>query len=128
MNHLHVLTISLGLILTSLCHAADLIGVTQKKSGKTIQVEIVKLAEDQLTFKTKTGKSYTIGTDTITADSLKEIRAYHLKKSTAKSDVYTKINQAIAHPLLGGRTEVAMLYHGMKGSELIECHNRVKLE
>ena len=102
MNHLHVLTISLGLILTSLCHAADLIGVTQKKSGKTIQVEIVKLAEDQLTFKTKTGKSYTIGTDTITADSLKEIRAYHLKKSTAKSDVYTKINQAIAHPLFEG--------------------------
>jgi hypothetical protein len=90
---------ALTICLSPLSHAADLIGVTQKKSGKTIQVEMVNLSDDQLTFKTKNGKSYTIGTDTITADSHKEIRAYYLKKSTVKSDANTKKNHAIAHPL-----------------------------
>lgn len=102
MNHFHVLTLLLSLILIPLCHAADLIGVTQKKSGNTIQVEMVNLTDDTLTFKAKNGKSYTIGTDTITAESLKKIRAYYEKKATAKSDAYAKINQAIGHPLFEG--------------------------
>ncbi|NWK55432.1 hypothetical protein HW115_07400 [Verrucomicrobiaceae bacterium N1E253] len=86
--------------------AADLIGVTQKKSGKTLQVEVINLAGNQLTFKTKNGKRYTIDTKTITKDSLQNIQS-HLEAQAAKSaDAYGQINKAVSHPLFEGASSL----------------------
>lgn len=93
-----VLTFSLA----PLSQAADLIGVTQKKSGKTLQVEIVKLTGEELTFKTKKGKTYTVPTNTLTEDSLEQIKAHMKAQSTENADVYSKINEAVSHTLFDG--------------------------
>ena len=82
--------------------AGNLIGITQKKSGKTILVEVIKLAEEKLTFKVKNGKIHVVSTEILTADSLKEIKFHLEAKSTKNADAYSQINKAISHPLFQG--------------------------
>lgn len=93
---------ALSIFLSPLTQAADFIGVTQKKSGKTLQVEIIKLADNKLTFKTKNGKSYTVATNTLTEDSLEQIKSHLEEQSAKNADVYSAINKAVSHPLFQG--------------------------
>ena len=106
MTRLFLLLLAFTGALTPLSQAANLMGITQKKSGKIIQVEVVKLTDSQLTFKTKNGKAHSIDTDTITPQSLQDARDY-LKKLTAKSeDTNTQINKAVSHPLFDGSSSL----------------------
>jgi len=54
--------------------ASPLIEITQKKSGIIIQIKVISLTQEKLTFKTKNGKVYTIKPETITSESLKKIQ------------------------------------------------------
>ncbi len=91
--------VALTVALTPLSQAAELMGITQKKSGKTIQVEVLKLTDSLLTFTTKNGKTHSVNADTITPQSLQNVRDYLEKLSTKSTDTNTQINKAISHPL-----------------------------
>jgi len=88
--------------LTPLTQASNLMEITQKKSGKTIQVEIVSLTSGKLTFKNKNGKTFTIPTETITSKSLQKIQDQIKEAAEANADQFSKINTAISHPLFEG--------------------------
>lgn len=109
MNHMSRLTLaSLTLILAAspISQATQLIDITQKKSGKTIRAEIIELTDNQLTFKTKSGKSYTVAPGSITASSLEEIKR-HIKQLTNSNNKHSQaINKAISHTLLEGNQDL----------------------
>ncbi len=82
--------------------ASNLMEITQKKSGKSIQVDVLNLTSDKLTFKTKNGKIYTVNPETITPESLKKVKEQLKQAAEANADKYNKINEAISHPLFEG--------------------------
>ena len=96
---LGVMAVSLGALSES---SAELFSITQKKSKKTLKVEIVSLSEDTLTFKSAKGKKYTVSTDTITADSLQKVRQQMEATASASAVGFESINKAIGHELFEG--------------------------
>ncbi len=94
---LGVIAVSFGSLADS---NAEKISVTQKKSNKTLEIEVLTLSEDSLTFKLANGKKYTVNTDTLTADSLKKLRTHMTPVATD----YGAINKSIGHELFEGAT------------------------
>ena len=72
--------------------------ITQKKSNKTLKIEVIDLSDDSLTFKLANGKKYTVNTDTLTANSLTSLRA----QMASVASKYGAINTSIGHPLFEG--------------------------
>lgn len=96
----------LGVIAVSLAglveSRAELLAITQKKSNKTLKVEVISLSDTTLTFKSSKGKKYTVSTDTITADSLQKVREQLEAEASASAVDYQAINTAISHKLFEG--------------------------
>ena len=92
---LGVVAVSFGVLVDS---TAETIKITQKKSNRILEIEVLNLTADSLTFKLPHGKQYTVSTDTLTVASLKKLRAHMAPIATD----YSSINKSIGHTLFEG--------------------------
>lgn len=79
------------------------IEIVQKKSKKSLQVEVMKLTENSLTFRVRNGKTFTVELDTLTEKSVSAIRATIEAEKEAALSESTAINKAIGHALFEGQ-------------------------
>ncbi len=88
-----LLTLASGFLFTQ----AYALQITQKASGKALEVTPSNVTETEVTFLLN-GKSYTVPLDSLTAESVSALQA----SAKAESEVsFTKINEAIGHNLFG---------------------------
>ena len=82
--------------------SAEYVEITQKKSKKTLSVEILSFDGSEITFVTRHGKKYTIDSNLLTEDSLKALKSKAKVKSTAQQELYSKVNGCLGQPLFTG--------------------------
>ena len=99
-SFLMVLAVLLSANLTAT--SAEYVEITQKKSKKTLSVEILSFDGSEITFVTRHGKKYTIDSNLLTEDSLKALKSKAKVKSTAQQELYSKVNGCLGQPLFTG--------------------------
>ncbi|MFC4991308.1 hypothetical protein [Rubritalea tangerina] len=86
--------------------AAEWVEVTQKKSGKSLEVEVVSMNEKQLKFKTKAGKVFSVAPSSLTAASVERVRAQLAAKEKESAGVNEALNKVIGHRLFEGGSDL----------------------
>lgn len=82
--------------------SAEYVEITQKKSKKTLLVEILNFDGSEITFVTRQGQKYTIDSNLLTEDSLKALKSKADEKSASSKDIYSKVNACFGHPIFAG--------------------------
>jgi len=95
--------IGLFLLISGTALNAEKLPITNKSTGKSIQVKPISLENNKLTFTLK-GKQHTIKISELTDASVKVIKEALEKQTSAASQQFDAINKAIGHPLFSNKS------------------------
>ena len=99
---------NIPLLTIALCLSASALSVTQKSSGKSIEITPLSLKDDKVTFSVQGGNEYTVPLNSLTEESRSAIREYfdsaQERESQKYQSTYSAVNEVAGQPLFDKRS------------------------
>jgi hypothetical protein len=89
-----------------LLHASPLVTLQKADDTREIQVELLKVEDNKVTFRRDDGKKFTMSLSTLSKSSREEIMAAWEKQSESVSDGMDSVNEAFGQPIISKKGSI----------------------